>query len=45
MSAPKHLTTGWMIHSWTNSSPADVSASDSDKNVYIKIGAHDAFLE
>ena len=39
------LTTGRMIPSRTNSLPAEVSTSDSHKNVYIKCSPHDAFLK
>ena len=39
------LTTGWMIPAETNSPPAELSISDSNKNVDIKFSAHDAFLE
>ena len=36
------LTAGRMIPAWTNSPPADVSTTDSNKNVDIKFSKHDA---
>jgi len=39
------LTTGRMIPSGTNSPPAEVSTSNSYKNVDIKFGERDSFLE